>query len=140
MTCSLARIFQEKCFLDAVPIPKYISICIFIHTFNCLQMHKLEKDNRIIWLICLHIYLSFLRKCITKPIQPIDYLTTGHIYQRYFPFFFYFSAQYMHKGFLEDNFKYCSIYKTSPFSETRKSHLLVIQKSFDIDAKKEKQR
>lgn len=74
MTCSLARIFQEKCFLDALPIPKYISICIFIHTFNCLQMHKLEKDNRIIWLICLHIYLSFLRKCITKPIQPIDFI------------------------------------------------------------------
>ena len=57
----------------------------------------------------------------------------------YFPFFFYLGAQYMHMGFLEDNFKYCSIHKTSPFLETRKSHLLVIQKSFDTDAKKEKQ-
>ena len=48
-------------------------------------------------------------------------------------------------GFLGDNFKYCSVHNKEdtihlPFSETRKSHLLVIQKNFDIDAKKKKQR
>ena len=80
---------KKSYFLDALPIPEYISISIFIHTFNCLQMQKLEKDNGIIWPICLHIYLSFLRECIKKPIQPIDFILLQTTFTKCtFPFSF----------------------------------------------------
>jgi len=93
MTCSLTKIFQEKlfsrCLAYAYTYTEYISICIFIHTFNCLQMQKLEKDNGIIWPICLHIYLSFLRECIKKPIQPIDFILLQTTFTKCtFPFSF----------------------------------------------------
>lgn len=65
----LCRDFQEKLFCGCHNYIRglYISICIFLHTFNSFQLQKLERDNEILQPICPHrIYLSVLRECIKK--------------------------------------------------------------------------
>lgn len=59
-------------------------VCFYI----CLSpIAKLEKDNEIIQSICPHtIYLSFLRECIKKTIQGIDFIITQNTFTKcYFP-------------------------------------------------------